>query len=184
MSFFKRTCILGLLAATAIAAEPGDIVITGQRVTENTRAFEWTVTNNADKPVVYFRVPRYLADTAEPPDGWNWDITPKTAGVREVAYTARSNADGIYPQRSKTFRIEDTNSPRGITTRGTATVRLSDGTELTIADVPCIGPEPDYLKQLPAIGLGVMFGAFLLWKVLRRKPTAPAGGAEAGEPAP
>ncbi len=179
--------LFGLLSLAIVtvaqAASPQDIDIDGVRVPGNLRTFRWTITNQADQPIVYFRAPRYLSETLMPPDGWEATITTgENHGDNEVVFQARATGYGIYPGKSMTFEIRDTRAERGTKLHKPATIRLSDGTELVIPETPCPGPEPEYLRQLPLIGLGVMFGLFLLWQVLRRKPSASSepstGGAD------
>ncbi|UCG17404.1 MAG: hypothetical protein JSV19_05115 [Phycisphaerales bacterium] len=129
--------------------------------------YEWTVTNHHSSPIVLVQFPHYMADVFTPPDGWTSEMTnPLGKGVCSV-----ESVTGLPTGRSVTVGLRV--APRGaFRGRGNVLVRFADDTEVLVpAEMPT--KEPFIRRNIPVIGLGLAFGAFLLVRALKKRKPRP-----------
>ena len=182
----KRTIAIVAAAAwlvlPAAARAQDKVTITGGS-DETGHNYSWTVNNHHTTAIVTVVFPHYQADLFVPPSGWESENTHMVATGEATSpgtCTAKvSNpADGIASGASATFtlRVGPRGAKRG---SGDVLVRFADGTETTVVtEVPT--RELFLGRYLGLVGLGVMFGIFLLYRLLR-SPRTPAAGSTDGQ---
>jgi hypothetical protein len=168
------TAILTLLLVThAPAAKPGDVTITGARSEENNKEFVWTVTNHSDQPIVRFHTHHYTGKENFPPPRWKMSKMtyhigrgqPKRPGI--IEFEASDPASAIQPGETATFGLRMDNVWLGVTGEKTAKVVFADGTELDVPGILCPARESFVAQNQALVSLGILFGAFLLYKLIR-----------------
>ena len=170
-----RLILVGSLLAvcTAAADDETGVFVDGHR--DEGRWFLWTVTNQAAKPITYFKAPHDYGYTVNPPDGWDFGLADRGRhGVIECEATTELQA--IRRGHRAEFRLEVQGdyqpAPRPVM------IGFADGTKIELAGVLCPMREPFLRNHFPAIGLGVIFAAFLVVQAIRSRKKPPAAGAE------
>ncbi|MFN0138303.1 MAG: hypothetical protein ACKVS9_19540 [Phycisphaerae bacterium] len=160
------------LCSFAIAQTNSGITITGGPDGSG-QNYEWTVTNNSPSPIIDIAFPHYHADTFISPDGWSEDVTHlQVAGATQSNGVCRAfvaDADrGILPGRNAKFgmRIARIGAEKG---PGNVTVKLGDGTTVTVAGVtlpvaPSVGQ-----KYGMTIFMGGGLAVFIAIQAARRR---------------
>ncbi len=169
-----------ILAADA-PAWSAEVEITGGKPQGNIHQFVWTVVNNGTRTITRFRVPHYGGNEGFGAPGWT--LTNMTGSVRRggakpghIEWHAATPAAAILPGGSLAFNISITQA--GIyESSQTVTVGFADGATLEITGVMCPAREPFLRRNLPAVGLGVLFAIFIVCKTFadRRRARTAAG---------
>ena len=161
-----RTAAFG--AAPSSPATPVVTITGGADATGQT--YVWTITHDHTSPIVRVEFPHYRGGWSVPPEGWTSEITNRGgAGGRSGQFIAvaddPSRAIARGHQAEFQLVITPDGTPQG---QGKITVRFADGSEVRVpAEVPIKEPAAD--RNVTLIGLGLIFGIFLLYRVLRRK---------------
>jgi hypothetical protein len=122
-----------------------------------------------------------MGDLFTVPEGWAGELTEpvgKTGRSGKLIADASAPSRGIAQGRSLDFglKIGPAGTPRG---EGDVVVRFADGTEILVrAEVPV--REGLGNRYMSLIGLGLIFGVFLLirvWKAKKRKARSSAEAA-------
>ena len=164
-------------AATSTPAAPV-VTITGG-ADETGQTYTWTITHDHPSPIVRVEFPHYRGGWSIPPEGWTSEITNRggTGGRRgKFIASAGDPSQGIARGDSAEFRLVlvPEGTPRG---HGDVLVCFSDGSEVLVhAQVPVKESTAD--RSVTLIGLGLIFGIFLLTRVLKRKRAHSSAPAE------
>lgn len=171
----------GLLCCAAIAQTNSGVTITGGPDGSG-QNYEWTVTNNAAHPIVDVTFPHYNADTFLSPgdstpsnelDDWTEECTNlQQVGATQPDGVCRAfvsdSERGILPGRNAKFgmRIARVAAEKGL---GNVVVKLSDGTQITVAGVtlpvaPSVGQ-----KYGMTIIMGGALTIFIVAQAARRR---------------
>ncbi len=136
--------------------------------------YSWTVTNRHSSPIVFIEFPHYQANLFLAPKGWSAEEStflvnvgvPDRPGV--CVARASSPAEGIAPGRSAEFKMQIA-APGA--SRGTGEVRLrfADGSDATVPGVELPQPPPTRDTFVSLIGLGLIFGAWLMYQLIRNR---------------
>lgn len=161
-----------VLAATTARAEGPQVTIEGGP-DATSQLYVWTVTNNYRSAIVHIEFPHYRANLFTAPGGWKIECTNLEAiGVRDPtgACTAsiEDSRSGNAESRSATFRMQigGRGAKRGL---GAVVVRFADGVTHTIAGVSVPTAELPGDRNIPLIGLGMVFMIFLVARAARRR---------------
>lgn len=158
----------------ALARADDGVTVVGDVNPDNARQFVWQITNNGRKPIVWFEASHYLGKLVDPPDGWAQTKLTANIGLGEKAAVgvvrceAKTPYDAIRPGQSKAIGLR-LDRRGGYCEPDDVTVGFADGSTMVIGGVLCPAKEPFLRNNYPVIGLGVMFGLFLVYKVLRGK---------------
>jgi hypothetical protein len=172
----SATLLLSALAI-ALAGSPANAQPTAKATIaggsdESGQRYRWTVTNHHAAPVIRVEFPHYMADLFTVPEGWHGELTDPLGKTGRSGLFIASSADptrGIAQGRSAAFdlKIGPAGTPRG---KGDVLVRFADDTEILVrAEVPVQEPAGD--RHIALIGLGLIFGAFVLIRAFRRGGT-------------
>ena len=135
--------------------------------------YAWTITNHHDSPIIHVEFPQYKSSWHLPPDGWTGEMsTSRGIGGRMGTYlvSADDPSRGIFPGASAQFQL-------GIRPGGTPSafrevlVRFADGTDVRVK-AECPVKEPIGDRYVPLLGLGLIFGLYLLVRAAKRRREA------------
>ena len=170
--------------AAALVVITGGADVTGHHYT-------WTVRNAHTSPVMSVEFPHHAADVFTPPPGWtakcnNLVGQPGKPGPSVCLATAPSVATAIGRGESAVFSMRIAPPPasaqKGL---GKVKVQFADGTETSIDGVEVPTRVEAGSRFMPLIGLGLVFGLWVLVKALRGKrgasSTTVAGGSGVGD---
>lgn len=173
--FMMMVAAAGLILPAFALADEG-VTVVGDINPDNARQFVWQITNNGRKPIVWFEASHYLGKLVDPPEGWAQTKLTANIGLGEKAAVgvvrceAKTSSDAIRPGQKKAIGLR-LDRRGGYCEPGEVTVGFADGSTAVLRGVLCPAKEPFLRNNYPVIGLGVMFGLFLLYKVARsRKP--------------
>ncbi len=182
-------CSLCLIATTAQAdssasdhASDSDVTL-DQKIDVSGHNYTWTVEHTRNAPLVEIRFDHFRVDTFTAPDKrvrdqWEFDLTNKNSFGNKpgvcTATPAKHNTGLLKNQPFEfTIRVCPTGAPKG---RGQIRFRFADGTEQTIETYLPVA-ETFFAKNASLIGLGGLFGLYLLFKTIqnlfRRKKSIP-----------
>ncbi|MFQ5495014.1 MAG: hypothetical protein ACE5EX_06495 [Phycisphaerae bacterium] len=125
--------------------------------------YAWTIRNTGPSPIVYVAVPHHRGDLCLPPPGWSAEMTTDACLFR-----APSPADGI-PRRGQAefrLRVGPAGARRG---HGEVRIRFDNGEEQRMPDVLVPVREPAGDHYVPLVGLGVIFIALVVHRVLSQR---------------
>lgn len=173
--------VLLIIDASPAAGTP-TVTITGGADASG-HNYEWNITHDHAAPLIYVEIPQFRAGWHAPPDGWTGDLThPRGIGGLDGLFIAqaKSRENGISRGQVARFRLNigAEGTPRG---EGEVLLRFADGSEATVlAEVPVKESAAD--QNISLIGLGLIFGVFLVVRAIReRRRSETAGHAPSGE---
>jgi hypothetical protein len=178
-----RTAIVAfatlLLAALASAhADEPLATITGGR--QDDGSYNWLVTNNYDKPIVFVEFPQFHGDLFKPPENWEQELSPLFAHDRGFCRASvRHPHDGILRNRTGTFwlRICADDAQTG---HGDVLIRFADDRECIVPGVETPRPPKSSERLGGLAGFGLLIAAIVVIEVRRRRK---ARRAQAAPPA-
>jgi hypothetical protein len=176
------------VAATLLATAQSDtpLVEIQQNVDVTEHNYTWTLHHNHTAPLVEVRFDHFRVDTFLAPEPhlrrWNFDLTNKNSfGNKPGVCTLTPQRDNPGLRRGENLeffiRVCPAGAPRG---QGQIHFRFADGVETTLqTELPV--PETFFAKNASLLGLGSIFGLFILFKALqstiKRRPKTPATAA-------
>ncbi len=147
------------------------VTITGG-IDPSGKLYNWTITNNYSKRIVFVSFPHYSASTFTAPFGWEVDCENLlNVGVAnpqgDCEATAMDLSAGIPRSGSSKFEMQ---VPRAVARRpGKVLIRFADDTEYVVAGVELPQKESVGERYVPMIGMGGIFAIFLLVAWMRSR---------------
>jgi hypothetical protein len=177
-----RLVAVAVLVLSGVSAAADPVVTVTGGADDTGQNYTWTITHDYAFPIVHVEIPQYKSGWHRPPEGWTAEVThPRGIAGRAGKFIADVDdpSQGIARGGSAEFQlgIVAGGTPRG---RGDILVRFADGVEATVrAEVPIKEPARD--RNVPLIGLGLIFGIFVLARALRKKRGSPPASAPPAE---
>ncbi len=171
------------VVSMAGGAEPAAVVRGGADVTG--QVYTWVITNRRDSPLIYVSFPHYRGGAFVAPDGWDTSESTYLVGVgvedRPGVCVARapSASDGIRVGRSAEFRLQlAAGGARHV--QGEMTLHFADGSEAVIPEVELPYREAVGDQFVTLLGLGAIFGGWLLLRYVRSRASVRANTGSGG----